>query len=434
MTSFTQIYSDTHNFLQGVITIPNSATNLAKAYVETIVDGVVDNTAQPILLGFLYQVDASLRRSKPYPIVSQRQTVPLDMSECGNFLFVPVSRFIDDYNLSLYVSSESSGGTVDLSAYALISQLPDLSTYAKIADIPNLSNYVSNSQLATALSGYALISQLPNLSGYALKTDIPSSFGSNQNFIAISANQTLESNKNYFANTSGLVCSLPASPSVGDVINLATGNYSFRVNHGNGNQIVLNSSTQSTVGTDSGIILKNYSAIQLIYMGANLWVSGYRARSINNWIPDSLEPTASQKSYTATGLEAYSYYGDYTPSRLNDGDLAGGVMKSDGGTANQLRILFTFAQPVNLTSFNYWLGQFNGAFNYPSSCDVYIGNAVNAANLIDSFTFPALSGTRNISNTQNSSTYVINFKGSGGISVSEIQLIGKGIIGGEIPV
>ncbi|NMF60167.1 discoidin domain-containing protein [Pseudanabaena yagii] len=189
MTLFTQIYSDAHNFLQGVITIPNTATNLAKAYLETIVDGIVDNTAQPILLGFLYQVDASLRRSKPYPIVSQRQTIPLDMSECANFLFVPVSRFIDDYTLSLYVSSESSGGAVDLSAYALISQLPDLAPYARLIDIPNLSNYVSNSQLATALANYALTSQLPDLSAYALKTEI-NGFSVKSQSVSISQGQS----------------------------------------------------------------------------------------------------------------------------------------------------------------------------------------------------------------------------------------------------
>ncbi|MCA6588081.1 MAG: hypothetical protein IM531_02470 [Pseudanabaena sp. M090S1SP1A06QC] len=289
--------------------------------------------------------------------------------------------------------------------------------------------------LSTTLS--SINSELTSIDGRldTLETATSGSSSSSQNFISISANQALESNKNYFAATSGLVCAFPSSPSIGDILKLSTGNYSFRVNHGNGSQYVLNSFTNTSLGTDSGIILKPYSAIELIYQGSNLWVSGYRTRSINNWSPPILETTASQKSYTATELEPYTYFESYRPNLLNNGNFSIGVTKNGGGTTNQLQVLFTFPQPVNLTSFDYWLGQFNGLHNMPQSCDVFIGNTVDVTKLIGSFNFPSHTGRINLTNTQFSDTYVINFKSnSQTISVGEVQMIGKGTLGGEISV
>ena len=76
----------------------------------------------------------------------------------------------------------------DLSKFAKISDIPkiDLSGYAKITDIPNdlvhtkdLADYVKTKDLPKPLdlSGYALKSQIPSLDGYAKLTDIPSLSG-----------------------------------------------------------------------------------------------------------------------------------------------------------------------------------------------------------------------------------------------------------------
>ncbi|WP_103668410.1 hypothetical protein [Pseudanabaena sp. BC1403] len=432
MTLFTNIWNADHEFADGNIEIANTLSSLRKAYIETLVTGLSDSLAYPILLGFLYQIDASAKRSKPYPIVSQRQTINLDLSECETFIFIPSNRLIDDYTLKLYVSTESGSGEIDLSAYALKTELPDL------------SNYVSASQLATALSDYALVSQLPDLSNYVtesslataladyvLTADLPSSSGS-QNFIALSANAMLESNKKYLAILPDLVHVLPVSPIVGDDIKIATGNFSTKVFQ-NTSQTILNLATQTPSGSDTGLILKPYSSIQLIYIGDGLWITGFRSRTVNNWLPESVESTASIKSYTPTNLESYGYQGSDIVSKINDGDTSRGVTWSGGSTNGKFGLIATFADLVILSSINYWLGQFNGGYNTPSTVDIYLGNAIDSANLIQSFTFPNLQGSINLSNSASSSQYLFVFNnGSIYVSVNEIQLLGKSATGGEI--
>ena len=314
------------------------------------------------------------------------------------------------------------GASVDLANYALISQLPDLTNYALKSEIPTVPS----------LTGYALTSQLPDLTSYALKSEIPT-----QNFISLSANQTLERNKNYFANTSGLICSLPSALSVGDIVNLATGNYTFRVNHGNSSQLILNLSTQSTVGADNGIILKAYSSVQLMFVGSNLWVTNFRSRTINNWVVPAVEATAGIKPYAASALEAYTYYTGYELNKINDGSISIGTLKTGGGTPFEFRVLITFAASTILTSLNYWLGQFNGAFNFPSSVDIYLGAILDPLNKIATLSFVGSSGSLSVPNTNQSTQYVLNFKSttsSMNTAIQEIQAVGRQVVGGELMV
>jgi hypothetical protein len=254
----------------------------------------------------------------------------------------------------------------------------------------------------------------------------------------LATSTTLESNKSYLATVANLVCTLPASPSIGDVINLSTGNHSLRVNHGNASQQVLNNGTLTLVGSLNGIILKANADITLTFLGSNLWKTGYRVRVTNNWIDTFTETVASIKSYVPTPLETYTYNASGNNVNLiADGNKTNsGVMRSGGGTLGELRILLTFPYPTMLTSFNYWLGQFNGAFNMPASVDVYTGVPVTPANLKGAISLSGATGTRNIPNTEFSTQYVFNFKlpNSGSISVLELEAVGTQIISGEITV
>ncbi|NUN66325.1 hypothetical protein HCU40_16595 [Pseudanabaena biceps] len=446
MTQFTKIYDQSHNFVDGNITVENTLSNLGKAYLEMLVTGLSDSLGYPILLGFLYQIDIDSKRSKPYPIVSQRQTINLDLSECEIFLFIPSNRLIDDYILKLYLSTESgSSSSIDLSAYALR------------ADIPSLNNYVDDSELASALSNYALASQLPDLSNYVtnfslanalvdyvLAADLPSnSIGISQNFVSISENVTLESNKKYLAGISNLICSLPVNPAIGDVINLATGNYTFRINHGNASQKILNLTTQTTGDTDSGIILKPYSSIELNYLGFDLWVSGFRNRTINNYTPIIGESTPTLKAYTATLFNNATFTDGTNLSNINNDRLATGGESSDSMNSNStvVQVLVSFTDAIFLDYFEFYNGQGNYPTGYAnpdyktSTINVYSGN--NLSNLIGGFNPVSTNGIKQTFNVNNNSqkysNYIFEFIRVGGTSVGvlELDLFGRQSVGGE---
>ena len=138
-------------------------------------------------------------------------------------------------------------------------------------------------------------------------------------------------------------------------------------------------------------------------------------------------PSPTKRTYTPTELESYTYwYTDSNVLAINDGNTtSNGVMKAGGGTFGELRVLLTFASPTTLTSFNYWLGQFNGGYNKPTSVDIYTGNTINPSKLIQSSIFPAASGSLAISGASSSSTYVFNFKGvDNNISILELETFG----------
>lgn len=124
MTSFTQIYSGTHDYLNGLVSIPNTVQNLGLAYIQ-VGSTLADDLNIPVLRGFLYQVDANNKRSRPYPVVSSQQTIRLDMSECVNFLFTPSNRLIDQYSINLYVATTApSGNYLSIDDYSF-DTLPD---------------------------------------------------------------------------------------------------------------------------------------------------------------------------------------------------------------------------------------------------------------------------------------------------------------------
>ncbi|TYQ29430.1 hypothetical protein PseudUWO311_00600 [Pseudanabaena sp. UWO311] len=459
MTLFTNIWNADHEFSDGNIEIANTLSSLRKAYIETLVTGLSDSLAYPILLGFLYQIDASAKRSKPYPIVSQRQTINLDLSECETFIFIPSNRLIDDYTLKLYVSTESGDGeSVDLTAYALKTELPDfdsfvtqeslvtaLSDYALVSQLPDLSSYVSESELETALSNYVSVSQLPDLSSYVTESELAtalSSVASFQNFIPSATSTTLESGKSYQSTASDLVFTLPSSPSIADVIKLATGDFSLLTRHGNALQRILNSNTFTVTGSNNGIMLKPYSSISLRFCGFNIWAAFDKTRTVNNFTPITQESTATKKNYTATAPVAA--YGALISGIWNGvkslGALANGYL-SDATTGD---ILVTVSEPILLSQIRLCNGQANVGLgiNDPYSVrdiKIYAGST-DTAEYLGVYTFSNTSAAEEnkaiTQNTAPSNTFLfrVNSVTPRIIGILELELWGKGATGGEVSV
>ena len=252
---------------------------------------------------------------------------------------------------------------------------------------------------------------------------------------ALSVGAALQSNKSYLATESSLTWTLPPNPSIGDEISLTTGIASLKVFHGNSSDRILNNSTLSVAGILSGLILNPYSSITLIYSAPNLWVSTFRARTVNNWADPAEEVTATLKTYTPTELETYYYASGESLSRINDGNKTNqGVLKAGSPSSGEFKILLTFNAPIRLTRINFWLGQFNGPYNFPTSVDIYRGNTIGQ-NLINTTSFSTQTGTISLDSGINySTTFSLNFKGGAEIGVLEIEALGKTFIGGEIVV
>lgn len=475
MISFTEIHSVTHRFVDGIVEIlvPFTGNILS---IQCGVKAEYQVTKQ--VIGYLYQHSGIA--TKGYAIYGENTYLELGLPETDKLIFVPTSYLNDSYSLIINYALVGSviNGENTTPLPELITGLPTrvsaleafkASANTELENLSNSQNDAINSLTAiddsiASLTGditshhsrletlesevsansihLAEIDGTLTSNGTAIAalgnriTDIEASGFASIEYTEISVNSTLESNQKYFAAITGLICVLPANPSIGDTIDLSTGNYSFRVNHGNANQAVLNLSTQTNVGINNGIILKPYSSIQLIYQGSNLWVSACRARVINNYVVPAIESTSSIKAYIASSLEPYAYEASnfYTPELINDGNkTALGVMKTGGGTANELHILATFPTSTILTALNYWLGQYNGNYNKPTSLDVYIGSGKTPENLITTHNFTSAdSGSISIANADSSLTFVFVFRSNTNkISVLEIEAIGKQILGGE---
>ena len=170
-----------------------------------------------------------------------------------------------------------------------------------------------------------------------------------------------------------------------------------------------------------------------MYVGSNLWVSGYRARTINNLSPQTLETNPSLKTYVATPLGSHTYVGGDVITKINDSDNSRGVIFSGGTVDGKFGVIATLSDQVVLSSINYWLGQFNGGFNAPSTVDIYLGDAIDSSKLLASFSFPNLQGSIEVTNTESSNQYLLVFgNGTNNVSINEIQLLGRNSTGGEV--
>lgn len=248
-------------------------------------------------------------------------------------------------------------------------------------------------------------------------------------------NESLIANKSYLLNTQEPSALTLPTATVGDVITVTAGVSSVTVFHGNDSDRILNNSTLSVAGILSGLFLNPYSSISLICIAQYLWVSTFRARIPNNWADPVEEVTATLKAYTPSGLQTYAYYTGQELIYINDGNRTNqGVLKVGGGTSGELQVLLTFSTAIHLTGINYWLGQFNGAYNFPTSLDIYKGDAVTDFP-INTTSFSDQNGSISVSSGADySSTYVLRFYGATEIGILEIEAFGKELIGGEITV
>lgn len=143
--------------------------------------------------------------------------------------------------------------------------------------------------------------------------------------------------------------------------------------------------------------------------------------------PTDLNPLV----YIASALENYTYHQNYyTLDKINDGDNTSGVMKTSGGTANQLKVLVTFNTPKTINKITLHLGQFNGYYNAPTELKVYAGNS-DGGNLLltNSFTSESLIYIDTLSNSsfaQPLSEYTFVFTNSinNNVSINELDLFG----------
>ena len=265
---------------------------------------------------------------------------------------------------------------------------------------------------------------------------------SNLNYIAVLANGLLESNKSYLATVSRLTLLLPLNPSIGDKIELATGNFDLMVEQ-NTNQIIQNLSTPTTLGSSKGVVLKPYSSICLVFIQAGLWISTVRSRVINNYRVVEGELVGTLKAYTPSIFGSATLEFGTTISNINNNQLVDGDYVNNGllvGESN-IRVLAQFSQLVNLTGFDFYGGQGNlevgathGTYRV-STINVYSGN--NLDNLIGIFNPINSNGVKQTFNvdTGNSTydTYIFEFTKAGGqIGILELDLFGKAQTGGEV--
>lgn len=440
MTNFVSIHDADHNFLDGLVDIPfnllsTSFSAINKAYIEISLLIPITRIDRPSLLGFLYQ-EFNGKRSKPYPIISQQQSITLDFSNCDNFIFVPTNRLIDDYGLKLYVANDSSDNgssqSVDLSTYVTESELATvLNDYALAVSIPYAHNH-----LISEITGLNDVLDDHEQRIAAIELAQPSSF-STANLIVVTANRSLDINSDYFIDVSGLALTLPSDPSLGNFVRIYNNNFDTRVNHGNANQKIKNNTTDTLIGIDNGLILKPYSSIELVYVGFDLWISVVKIRQVNNFNVPELEAIATQKTYTPLALQTYTFQSGQGLAQINDGNPNTGVMKT-GGTANTgLIISATFAQSTQLNSIRIHSGQFNGDFNMPTTVKVYKGSGAILDNLIA--TFNSIDNPNNavhtLTNLVSDTVFTFEFLPiSGDISIRELTLFGKSVSGGEIVV
>jgi hypothetical protein len=332
--TFTQIHQSTNNFNAGTIPIDVTFTGNLLA-VECSTKPEYATTQQTV--GYLYQFNGNVQ--KAYAIKSGKDVIRLELPETTRMMFLPTSYLSDNYTLTLGYTNVGTviDGSNSVSVPEELLALPARATDTE-QNIENISTILDGLDLVdTALDGR--LTTLEGSISSPLWTDItgkPTSFspsshshviadttGLPEDLTALSAglallasdlgdlaervetlegaapvtgnslaitplvvNTTLESNKSYLATAANLVCTLPSAPSIGDIVTLSTGNFSLKVNHGNSLQQVLNNNTLSTVGGLNGIILKAYADISLVFLGANLWKTTYRARVVSNWLQD----------------------------------------------------------------------------------------------------------------------------------------------------
>ena len=310
--TFTNLHNQTHQFSAGLVTIEQDfEANLLALEVTT----KPEYEANSQIIGYLYQVYGT--QGKGYALRTGKDLIRLDLPQTDRLIFAPTAYLSDSFTLKIEYTTIGISAVIDGENIAAIPEqilsLPnnlqainlqlDLIEQA-IADLAQddvdwaeILNKPPNFPPASHNHTIADVSLLDlELQSLDTRLDLlesaPPPVSVISGYLPLSTNQTLEVNKKYLATVSGLICTLPSSPNIGDFVEISTGNFDLRVNHGNATQVVRNSSTNTVQGAENGIILKPYSAITLLFVGSNLWISAITNRVINNWVTEGLTETS----------------------------------------------------------------------------------------------------------------------------------------------
>jgi hypothetical protein len=476
--NWTQLYLDTHQFSEGAITIASSFVgNILAIKAQTKPEYAT--TRQ--IIGYIFQQSGSAR--KGYALYSGDDVLLLALPETSGLTFFPTSFLSDSYTLEIAYTSvgnilEPNTAPIPDDILALVSRVNNLESNAiapawenitgkpesfapsshnhAISEVTGLTDALagkSNTGHTHAIADISYLSDtLSNLAGdittlegrvTTLEAASPTS-GASLNYTPISTDTDLEVNQSYLAEVGDLVCTLPSSATVGDIINLSTGNFSLKIRHGDSVQSILNNLTLTTTGADNGIVLKPYADVSLMYLGSNLWKTVYRARTVNNFTPLSLESTATLKSYTASSSNLSNAYGTAL-SDIYDGVKTVGALTNGFLSDNTSGgILITCSEPIILESLKLWNGQGNvgagGSSGYRvNDMVVYAGSNTSGENL-GSLTFTDTTATEQSKtltpNTNPSTQFFLQVNGStpNVVGILELELYGKAATGGEVSV
>jgi hypothetical protein len=447
------------------------------------------------IIGYLYQFNGNAQ--KAYAIKSGKDVIRLELPETTRLMFLPTTYLSDGYTLTLgytnvgAVIDGSNSVSVPESLLALPIRVTGLETDVEnintilgtyggnsadswaeildkplsfapsnhdhsIGDVTNLSMLIgslvnADSDLDNRINEH--IHSISNIDLLQINLDdldsrldtleaVTPSTSASQNYISLSTDTLLESNKNYLSISVDLAHTLPSSPAIGDVINLGTANLSAKVYQNTG-QSILNLSTQTPVGALTGLVLKAFSSIQLIYVSTGLWVTGYRSRLINNYVPITIESTTTPKAYTPSIFGSTTLAYGTVPAMINNNQLAADDYANNGLLANTnvVRVLIQFPQSTRLESFDFYGGQGNRPPNVVNDeykvegIKVYSGNTL--ANLIGTFNPTNINGSKQSFAVDTSgaaySAYIFEFtRQIDGVGILELDLFGKSQMGGEI--
>jgi hypothetical protein len=484
MNEFTPLYADSHSITEGSITVDIEFMGNT-LFVEVDFNTILDRSN--IQLGILYIYSGNV--SKGYRIDFKQSIISLPVYNVSKIRFIPTLDLFALYTLDLKYATvgsvidspnayplseqitglpnrvtllEGNWGTQNTRLSSLESALNSLSNpdWNDIADKPTTftpSNHNHSISDITGLSNQlqTIESSIVDLDGIASRIDtrvtsLESVTGNSSNsgsttYNLLVNNSFLEVNKAYFIAGNNLELSLPPNPTLANYIDLSIHNFSAKVFHGTTSQSILNNSSLSISGTQSGIILKPYSSCRLMFLGNNLWMLQHKDRAVNNWLAPSL--MANQRlNYTASLIGASAQYGStvsglYNGVKIQSGNLADGMITDTSNPAN-IRLQLNFSIPVALTSFKIWNGQGNsaGASRSPQSFKLLRSDfseieAFSCAGRLAEYT----EFNYSLSNPDSSDTatqWFLEFLNnqSSLIALMELEVYGFAVSGGEVVV
>jgi hypothetical protein len=316
--NFTSLHNQPHLFSGGTVTIDEAFSgNLLAIDVTTKPEYVVNSQ----IIGYLYQIYEAV--SKGYAIKSGKDLIRLELPETEKLVFIPTNYLSDNYTLKIDYTTVGITAVVDGENTAAIPEiildLPpiiagiqgdilglniDVQGLQSVVDISLDWNSITGKPETFAPSTHThaigdvtgLETSLTTLTNNlaAIDTDVATlssrvddlendPANSGEAVLLITANTTLESNKKYLVTAAELTLTLPSAPSIGDLITICNGNFSTKVFHGSSSHQVLNGGLLTPLGLNNGLILKSYSDVATVYLGANLWKTAFKNRITNNW-------------------------------------------------------------------------------------------------------------------------------------------------------